>query len=321
MSISHFAAPIESHQFQIDQIVDNSTTDFDLFLKVKGHTVLYGTTGYKWERRETETLLRSGFTHFLIRLEDENRAQMYRRLSALPSIEKSQAPKQRIRSIEQIGANFVQCLHEGELTPASIEKAKDIVASMVNCIGEDLGCVQQLGVLADHDYYTYYHSVRVAAYTLAICMQMGLSSEEQLRDLALGGILHDIGKKDVPLTVLNKAGALTDEEWNSMKSHPTQGHESIRNIVLSHVPLEIILHHHEKLDGSGYPHGLDKRSLMPEVQVATLADVFDALTSTRSYQQKRSRFEALDFMRLKMVGSKLPPEAFRALVACLALEK
>ena len=71
------------------------------------------------------------------------------------------------------------------------------------------------------------------------------------------------------------------------------------------------------MDGSGYPHGKDKSNLLPEVQIATLADVYDALTSTRSYQNKRTRFEALDFMKQKMIGPKLPTEPFKALISCL----
>src|SRR5690606_10841148 len=95
------------------------------------------------------------------------------------------------------------------------------------------------------------------------------------------------------------------------------GFEAVADSILSHVPREIILHHHEKLDGSGYPDQLDARSLLPEVQIATLADVFDALTSSRCYQNKRTRYEGLDFIKHKMLGAKISKEAFKALVECL----
>ncbi|MEI6399510.1 MAG: HD domain-containing phosphohydrolase, partial [Pseudomonadota bacterium] len=80
---------------------------------------------------------------------------------------------------------------------------------------------------------------------------------------------------------------------------------------------EIVVHHHERLNGSGYPHGLTKDSLLPEVQIATLADVFDALTSSRSYQNKRSRFEALDFIRHRLLRTDIAVDPFKALVECL----
>ena len=116
----------------------------------------------------------------------------------------------------------------------------------------------------------------------------------------------------------SKTGALTEAEWNLMKSHPIAGFSKVSDTILSHVPREIILHHHEKLNGTGYPHGLDKGSLLPEVQIATLADIFDALTSSRSYQNKRTRYEALDFIKHRLVKEEVSGDAFKALVICLA---
>jgi HD-GYP domain-containing protein (c-di-GMP phosphodiesterase class II) len=172
-------------------------------------------------------------------------------------------------------------------------------------------------MLGDHDYYTYSHSVRVAAFSTVIAMQMGLTNVDQLREIALGAMLHDLGKKDIPLLLINKTGPLTEEEWKLFRAHPENGHKHMGDILKSTVPIEIILHHHEKNDGSGYPHGLDRSSLLPEVQIATMADVFDALTSSRSYQNKRSRFEALDFIRHNLLGVKLSREPFQALVSSL----
>ncbi len=307
-------------QFPVDGITDNSTTDFELFLKISDHCVLYGGSGYKWYRRELTDLLKHGIDQFLVRPEDHARADMYRQLAKLPFVEKNLAPRERIVRIEQIGAEFTKCLYNGEITQACIEKASDLAGSMIDCIAEDPTCIQALTGLADHDYYTYVHSMRVGAYTVAVAIEMGLTDFSRLQEIALGGIMHDIGKKEVPIEVINKVGALTDVEWNQVRSHPSQGARLTESSQLSLVSKEIILHHHEKLDGSGYPDGLQEAGLLTEVQIATLADVFDALTSSRSYQQKRSRYEALDFMRHKMVGDKLADEPYRALVSCLVAE-
>ncbi len=306
-------------EFPLEKILDNSTTDFDLFLTIENHVVLYGSEPYHWQRRELENLLKHGYRHFLIRSEDEAKAKMYLQLAQLPLIDKNQAPPERIQSIEQVGAAFTKCLYEGDITPSCIEKAKVIADSLVGCIAEDPGCIKMLSGLGDHDYYTYYHSVRVATYTVAIAIQLGQSDPNLLREIALGGIFHDIGKKDVPLTVLNKTGPLTDDEWQKMRSHPEQGLNEVTDSILSHVPREIILHHHEKLDGSGYPHGLNKDSLLYEVQIATLADIFDALTSSRAYQQKRTRYEALDFIKHNLLKDKISAETYKALIACLVV--
>lgn len=304
--------------FPVDRLVDNSVTDFDLFIALESHFILYSGNGYRWNRSELTELLQAGHERFFIRNDDLPKAKMYENLALLPGLEKSLAPPERIQQVEQIGAKFIKCLYEGELTPASVAKAETIASGMVECIAEDPSCIKFLSGLAEHDYYTYYHSVRVAAYACAIAIGMGLEDESQLRSIALGGIFHDIGKKDVPLSVLNKSGALTDAEWRLMRSHPTGGHRLVGETILHHIPREIIIHHHEKRNGAGYPHGLDRGSLLPEVQIATLADIFDALTSSRSYQTKRTRYEALDFIKHRLLKEEVCPDAFRALVVTLA---
>lgn len=304
--------------FPVEKLVDNSVTDFDLFISLENHFILYSGNGYKWHRSELNELLHAGHERFYIRNSDLPKAGMYEQVARLPSIEKSLAPPERIQSIEQIGSHFTKCLYEGELTDACVGKAQDIAVSMTECIVEAPGCIKFLGALAAHDYYTYFHSVRVAAYAVAIATQMGLADKAKLTSIALGGIFHDIGKKEVPLTLLNKSGPLTDAEWKLMRSHPTLGFQQVNESILAHVPREIILHHHEKRNGAGYPHGLDRQSLLPEVQIATLADIFDALTSARAYQTKRTRYEALDFIKHRLLKEEVCPDAFKALVGCLA---
>lgn len=304
--------------FKVDNLVDNSVTDFDLFLNIEDHFILYSGDGYKWNRAELTELLRHGHQSFYIRQNDMTKAQMYHSITQLPLIDKALAPPERIQSIEQIGAKFTQCLYEGELTTACVKKAETIAGSLVDCITESPSCVAFLSGLADHDYYTYFHSVRVSSYAVAIAVTMGLKDPKLLASIAMGGIFHDIGKKEVPLNVLNKSGALTEAEWKLVRNHPVAGQTMIGETILGHVPREIIIHHHEKRNGKGYPHGLDAGSLISEVQIATLADIFDALTSSRSYQQRRTKFEGLDFIKHKLLKEEVCPEAFKALVRCLA---
>lgn len=304
--------------FGVDQIVDNSQTDFDLFLRIKDHTILYGGSGYKWFKHELEELMSNGIKEFRVRDEDSTKIEMYLQVARLPMIEKDLAPVERITDIQTIAASFTKMLYQGEITKSCIEKAQDIAAATVDCIAEDPKCIQSITDLANHDYYTYFHSVRVSMYATAVAYSMGMKDLEKLQEIAFGALLHDIGKSEVSIDVINKVGALTNDEWDQMRAHPQSGFDKIKGFVLSHVPREIVLHHHEKLDGTGYPDRLDKNSLLQEVQVVTLADVYDALTSSRSYQKGRTKFEALDFMKQKMIGDKLAGDAFRALIACLA---
>lgn len=308
----------EFELFSAEQLLDNTVTDFELYLKLSEHLVLYSSHGYHWEKRELEDLLREGHKNFIIKAEDLPKVKMYAEMAKLPEIDKHEEPAQRIHSIEQVGASFTRALFEGEITETCVDKAKQLGNSIVQCLKEDQKSILHISELASHDYYTYHHSIRVATYAVAIALEMGQKDEQQLNELALGAIFHDIGKKYLPLSLLHKAGTLTEEEWAQIRSHPELGRESIKELSFGHVPAEIIIHHHEKLDGTGYPHALEGDAILPEVQIVTLADVFDALTSVRSYQKKRSNFNALDFIKQKMLGEKISRDTFKALVASLA---
>ncbi len=305
--------------FSVGQILDNSVTDFDVFLNVKNHLILYGAEGYKWQKSELEKLLNAGYESLFINSEELEKVVMYQRLSRVQEVDFSLAPKDRIQSIVEIGAILNKCLYEGgPITAAVLDKGEKLAHGLVATIMEDPKSIQAITGLADHDYYTFYHSVRTASYSVAVAYHMGLRNEEVLKTFALAGIFHDVGKKFLPLNLLNKAGALTPTEWQDMRSHPLKGSELILNTNSSPIIKEVILHHHERMDGSGYPHGLDGSSILTEVQIVALADVFDALTSARAYQVKRSRYEALDLIKHQMLGTKIALDPFRALVSTLA---
>ena len=304
-------------QFSLERLLDNSSTDFDLFLQIEDHLILYSGNGYRWTRQELHELMHNGIKWFFIRPSDFSRAEMYEKVARLPAINKNEAPPIRLQSIHDVAKTFTQYLYEGELTPTCIDKAQMIAQSLAECIKEEPGCIKEISGLNDHDQYTYLHSVRVATYALSIAIQMGITDDKNLQDIALGGILHDIGKTMIPLQLLNKSGPLTTSEWNLMREHPQFGFDKLQDLVIGHVPREIALHHHEKLNGKGYPDALEASSIIAEVQIATLADVFDALTSSRSYQNKRSRYEALDFIKHKLLRTEISVDVFKALIECL----
>ena len=303
--------------FSVDRIIDNSVTDFDLFADVNSHIILYSGTGYKWFRSELDGLVKNGYRNFWIRNEDSTKASIYENMNRLPEISRTLRPEDRLQKIQDIGMTFTRYLYEGEITESVVIKAKELAGHIVECIQEDGGCIRSITGLANHDMYTYLHSIRVASYSTAIAAQMGLTNAEDLKNIALGSLFHDVGKSSVPLEIINKTGPLLEHEWALMKSHPTEGIKKINDTILHHVCREIVVHHHERLNGSGYPDGLTKDTLLNEVQIATLADIFDALTSSRSYQNKRTRFEALDFIKTRLIKTEVSVDAFKALVECL----
>ncbi len=155
------------------------------------------------------------------------------------------------------------------------------------------GALISLARLKTKDDYTYMHSVAVCALMVALSRQLGLDAE-QTRQAGLAGLLHDIGKMEIPDFILNKPGQLTDAEFTTVKSHPEAGHRMLlegRGVDV--VALDVCLHHHEKMDGTGYPHRLKGSEISLFARMGAVCDVYDAITSDRPYKAGWSPSEAL----------------------------
>ncbi|RKN85840.1 HD-GYP domain-containing protein [Paenibacillus ginsengarvi] len=146
------------------------------------------------------------------------------------------------------------------------------------------------------DPYTAGHNFRVTMYALRLAEELQ-ATPEQLRALAQGAIVHDVGKINVPDSILNKPGKLTDEERLVIEQHPVKGYELCRSLGFMKEELDIIRSHHERWDGSGYPDRLQGERIPRLARIVAVADVYDALTSNRSYRQARSHSEALAFLQ------------------------
>ncbi|CAK9884791.1 MAG: Cyclic di-GMP phosphodiesterase [Candidatus Erwinia impunctatus] len=137
--------------------------------------------------------------------------------------------------------------------------------------------------LKNHDDYTYQHSVAVCALMVSLARQ--LQFDEKLVQLAgMAGLVHDIGKAQIPAEILNKPGRLTESEFLVIKQHPVTGAEMLKGTVSDINLLDVVLHHHEKVDGSGYPDGLDDIAISQLSKMAAVCDVYDAITSERPYK-------------------------------------
>lgn len=156
------------------------------------------------------------------------------------------------------------------------------------------------------DYYTYHHSERVAGYVRIIGRELGLSQDE-IRNLHIGAVLHDIGKVRIPLEILTKEGSLSPQEWEEVKKHPQYGVEVLAPFFLPQPVIEIVLHHHERYDGTGYPAGLKGEEIPFLARITSVADAFDAMTVDRPYRRALSLPDALAELR-RCAGSQFDPE-------------
>lgn len=174
-----------------------------------------------------------------------------------------------------------------------VTQAKELVEEISESVLRQPHALISLARLKNADEYTYMHSVAVCALMIALARQLGLD-EEMVRESGLAGLLHDLGKMGIPNKILNKPGKLTDEEFTTIKSHPEIGANILMgNPLISPMVLDVVLHHHEKMDGSGYPHKLsgDKISLL--AKMGAVCDVYDAITSTRPYKKGWSPAESI----------------------------
>lgn len=157
------------------------------------------------------------------------------------------------------------------------------------------------------DAYTENHTRRVADLAIALGKRKALD-KEQLKHIEIGAMIHDIGKVSTPESILNKPSALTKEEFEIMKAHPEAGARIIRPISSLQKPSELVLSHHEKLDGSGYPNGLRGEEISIETRIITICDIFDALYTDRPYRKGMSIEKALEIIKSDADHGKLDAE-------------
>ena len=163
------------------------------------------------------------------------------------------------------------------------------------------------------EHHTGMHSQRVREYTLLLAAQLGVS-EQARRDIAYGALLHDVGKIAVPDHILQKPGRLTDEERAVVRKHPEEGYRILRRVPFLRHAADIVRAHHERLDGSGYPRGLEGGQIPLGARLFAVADVYDALTSDRPYHASIS-YEAAAAVIADGLGSQFAPTAVAAFFA------
>ena len=165
------------------------------------------------------------------------------------------------------------------------ENARSLVEEISDSVTRNPGALISLARLKTADDYTYMHSVAVCALMVALARQLDLP-EDQVHEAGMAGLLHDIGKMAMPLDVLNKPGKLSDDEYAIMRSHPERGHAMLlaAQTAVSDAVLDVCLHHHEKVDGTGYPHRLAGEEISLLARMGAICDVYDAITSNRPYK-------------------------------------
>jgi putative nucleotidyltransferase with HDIG domain len=196
----------------------------------------------------------------------------------------------------------------GRIDAADIANRSNLI---VESLGES-GVSGWVDAVRAHHNRTYQHCLLVTGTLLAFGHHLGLAAADMQR-LAVGGLLHDIGKADIPLAILDKPAALTPEEFEVMRGHPTAGVKRLSRVKGSTEELVAFTRdHHEYLDGSGYPHGLMAESISDPVRLLTIADIFAALIERRSYKPEMPAAKAIEIMQT--MKGKLDPDIFKSVL-------
>lgn len=237
-------------------------------------------------------------------------------LTVLASIEEE---VQRAKEICQIAtATVAKMFADARMGKAlEIERAMEQVEEIASSIHRHPHALLSLARLKTADGYTYMHSVAVCGLMIALARQLNMDSQ-QVRDAGMAGLLHDIGKVVIPGAILDKPGKLTDIEWSQVRQHPLFGHRILKECgQLNPQVLDVCLHHHEKWDGSGYPHGLAGEHISLFARMGAVCDVYDAVTSNRPYKAAWDPAEALH--KMAQWNGHFDAKVFHAFVKALGI--
>lgn len=228
----------------------------------------------------------------------------------------------RRQAVQTIETTFHELQMDSKINSTFvIEKAskrfKDLIRQLLFELKNNKNLLTMLADVYTYDNYIFTHSLHVTMYSLAIGMKLKLTPKE-LEILGMGAILHDVGKMKVPCEILQKPGKLTDQEYDEIKKHPEEGFQMLRNVpAMSLIVAHCAYQHHERLNGTGYPRGIEGEDIHQLAKIIAVADVFDAVTSNRVYRDAMLPHHGLEIL-FAGSGTLFDPkiiEAFRKGVA------
>lgn len=213
----------------------------------------------------------------------------------MASDELSSAVKGQLLS--QVAMNYVMDIFEMPDKLSDQDRCRNLVRQLLQYIVSNPNPMEALHNLVNYDFYTFAHCVHVASLSLFVHAEVFGLSHDELEDVGIGGILHDVGMIFVPSAIIEKTDILTNFEYNLIKKHAERGYECLRELGgFSDISLAAVRYHHERNNGDGYPFQLAGDEIPRTAQVTAICDVFSALTSNRAYKKALAKDEALRLM-------------------------
>jgi HD-GYP domain-containing protein (c-di-GMP phosphodiesterase class II) len=291
--------PIDSSSLRTDTKIG-----CDLYLLVEttadSRYILYCRGDAIFENAKREMLLEKNINRLFIKKADQRKYYDYLEKNFKNIISDTRiSSDEKTKIVYSAATNLVKDLLE-DPRAGNIKRTKTFAYNMVDYILQESKTAHSLLKIAIHEYYTYTHSVNVAAVGTLFAKELGFG-EDDLKGFCSGILLHDVGKTKISTDILNKKGKLTEEEFARVKKHPELGVAILKEAGNGFTDeYTITLQHHENYDGTGYPHGLQKDEIHRCGRIARIIDVYDALTTNRSYARAVRPFAALVEMKDKM---------------------
>lgn len=283
---------------------------FDLYVSIGDHFVHYLRAGDQLEAAKINSFEKKAPESFFILSSERANYQKFVRSGLVSD---TLDTKQKALILRESTMVLVEELFERPDIETALSDARQVVEDFVSFMDSDASAMANLIGLSSHDFYTYNHSLDVSIYSLGLGQAVGFRGHD-LKELGLGGLFHDIGKRYVPLDIICKNGPLTDAEWLEMQKHPQYGlmildeHKTPQNVMAC------TFEHHESMQGNGYPQKLTASEIHPMAKVVSVADTYDALTTKRSYNDPMRPTDAIDLMSGKLAG-RYDVDVIKALVS------
>lgn len=298
---------------RISTLIPDKPTTFDLYLKVGEQNILYLRAGDTLEKSKIHSLgQKDAGQHFLVRETDRKFYKTY--VHSQMTSDKID-PKQKAMILRDSSMTLMEELFEHPDVSVALENSRPIVKDFIQFMKAEPDAMAHLISLSGHDFYTYNHSLDVAVYSLGLAEAMGFQKEE-LEEMGLGALFHDIGKRQVSLDILTKKGPLDDAEWSQMQKHPQYGLVILNEQKVTDAVKAACFEHHESWIGNGYPQQISGNEIHPFARIVAITDTYDAMTTQRSYNVPLKPLDAVTMMKEKLAG-RYDPEMLKAMYSVL----
>lgn len=296
-------------KIRLNSLPPATALPFDLFVTIGGRLVHYMRSGDKIAAAKILKFESKAPEAFYILASERGNYQKFIHDGLLSD---QLTIKQKAFMLRESTMVLVEELFERPDIETALADARGVVEDFVAFMDSDASALANLIGLSSHDFYTYNHSLDVSIYSLGLGQAVGFRGTE-LKELGLGGLFHDIGKRYIPLEIICKAGPLTDQEWMEMQKHPVYGLRILEEHASSDAIKACAFEHHESMQGNGYPQKLAAAEIHPMARVVSVADTYDALTTKRSYNDPLKPTDAIQLMAGKLAG-RYDPEVMKALL-------